>query len=137
MNKRHPLNTLPTPCLDPVDITETETETQMAETRMIASDKTRELKRQCNDQDDGPGTKRLSFTRLFVFPILCGHDTLLYPGVDYLVTTVAGRPALVCGENHTWQRNPAQCLTILDTTLPTLISFAVARQRNVPGWKDW
>jgi hypothetical protein len=74
----------------------------MAETRMIASDKTRELKRQCNDQDDGPGTKRLSFTRLFVFPILCGHDTLLYPGVDYLVTTVAGRPALVCGENHTW-----------------------------------
>ena len=52
---------------------------------MIASDKTRELKRQRNDQDDGPGTKRLSFTRLFVFPILCGHDTLLYPGVDYLV----------------------------------------------------
>jgi hypothetical protein len=100
---------------------------------MIASDKTRELKRQCNDQDDGPGTKRLSFTRLFVFPILCGHDTLLYPGVDYLVTTVAGRPALVCGENHTWQRNPGQCLTILDTTLPTLISFCCSKGEERPG----
>ena len=37
---------------------------------MIASDKTRELERQRNDQNDGPGTKRLSFTRSFVFPIL-------------------------------------------------------------------
>jgi hypothetical protein len=36
---------------------------------MASSDKTRKLKRQRNDQDDGPGTKRLSFTRLFVFPI--------------------------------------------------------------------
>ena len=50
---------------------------------VIASDKTREVKRQRNDQDDGPGTKRLSFTRLFVFPIFCGHDPLLCPGVDH------------------------------------------------------
>ena len=28
MNNRHPVNTLPTPCLHPADITETETETQ-------------------------------------------------------------------------------------------------------------
>ena len=55
---------------------------------MIASDKTREVKRQRNDQDDGPGTKRLSFTRLFVFPIFCGHDPLLCLGVDH---QVAGR----------------------------------------------
>ena len=55
----------------------------MAETPMIASDKTREVKRQRNDQDDGPGRKRLSFTRLFVFPIFCGHDPLLCPGVDH------------------------------------------------------
>jgi hypothetical protein len=47
---------------------------------MAWSNKTRELKRQRNYQDDGPGTKRLSFTRLFVFPILCGHDTLLLSG---------------------------------------------------------
>ena len=50
---------------------------------MASSDKTRKLKRQRNDQDDGPGTKRLSFTRLFVFPIFCGHDPLLCPGVDH------------------------------------------------------
>jgi hypothetical protein len=86
----------------------------MAEARDGLSNKTRELKRQRNYQDDGPGTKRLSFTRLFVFPILCGHDTLHCSGVDYLVTTVAGRSALVCGEDHTWQRNPGQCLTIFE-----------------------
>ena len=65
---------------------------------MIASDKTREVKRQRNDQDDGPGTKRLSFTRLFVFPIFCGHDPLLCLGVDH----DSGRtfdPRL-CGRSH-------------------------------------
>ena len=99
---------------------------------MASSDKTRKLKRQCNDQDDGPGTKRLSFTRLFVFPILCGHDTLLCPGVDYLVT-VAGRPALVCGEDHTWQRNPGQCLTISGHHVIEANRFCCSKAEERPG----
>src|SRR3954462_10359169 len=105
----------------------------MAETPMITSDKTREVKRQRNDQDDGPGTKRLSFTRLFVFPIFCGHDPLLCQGVDH----DSGRTF----DSRLWERShlakeSGSVLYQFRAPLPTLIGLQRQAEEQSGGRTD-